>query len=148
MNPEAKLAELGVDLFDVQPGTGPVQPWVRTGNLLYLSGRVPDSGLKGTVGKDLTTDEAYQAARECAIGHLSVAKSALGDLNKIVRVVKVLGMVNAVAGFEEQPQVINGYSDFIVDVFGDKGRHARSAVGMSSLPHNLPVEVEVILEVE
>jgi enamine deaminase RidA (YjgF/YER057c/UK114 family) len=148
VSPEDRLAELGIDLFEVKAGNGPVVPCVQTGNLLYLSGRVPDSGATGTVGKDLTTEEAYAAARECAIDHLSVVKSVLGDLNRITRVVKVLGMVNAVAEFKEQPQVINGYSDFMVEVLGDKGRHARSAVGMSSLPHNVPVEVEVILEVD
>jgi enamine deaminase RidA (YjgF/YER057c/UK114 family) len=148
VNPEAKIAELGFTLIDIKPSSGPVQPWVQTGNLLYLSGRVPDSGVTGTVGKDLTTDEGYAAARECVIGHFSVAKEALGDLSRIKRVVKVLGMVNAVPEFKEQPQVVNGYSDLMVEILGDKGHHARSAVGMSSLPHNVPVEVEVIFEIE
>jgi enamine deaminase RidA (YjgF/YER057c/UK114 family) len=148
MSPEEKLAELGIQLADVQIGDRPLIPWVRTGNLLYLSGKTPASGMTGQVGGDLSTEQGYEAARDCAIGQLAVAKTALGDLNKVVRVVKVLGMVNAVPGFTEQPQVINGFSDLMVEVFGEKGRHARSAVGMGSLPGNAAVEVEVIFEVE
>ena len=147
MSAEAKVKELGLELFHVEVPDRPLIPWVRTGNLLYLSGRVPGSGVTGQVGKDLTTDEGYQAARDCGVGQLSVLKTALGDLDKVVRVVKVLGMVNTVPGFTEQPQVINGFSDLMVEVFGDRGRHARSAVGMASLPGNVPVEVELIVEV-
>lgn len=148
MNPEQKLKELGIELDDVQVGDRPLIPWVQTGNLLYCSGKTPASGPKGQVGKQLSTEEGYQAARDCAIGQLAVAKAALGDLNRVKRVVKVLGMVNAVPEFGEQPQVINGFSDLMVEVFGENGRHARSAVGMGSLPGNNPVEVEVIFEVE
>ncbi len=148
MDPEQKVKELGLELPDVQIGDRPLIPWVRSGNLLYLSGKTPGSGKQGQVGKDLSTEEGYQAARDCAIGQLAVAKAALGDLNKVKRVVKVLGMVNAVPEFTEQPQVINGFSDLLVEVFGENGRHARSAVGMGSLPGNASVEVEVIFEVE
>ena len=148
MNPEQKLQELGIELPDVQVGDRPLIPWVRTGNLLYLSGKTPAAGPKGQVGGEVSTEEGYAAARDCAIGQLAVAKAALGDLNKVKRVVKVLGMVNTVPGFGEQPQVINGFSDLMVEVFGENGRHARSAVGMASLPGNVPVEVEVIFEVE
>jgi enamine deaminase RidA (YjgF/YER057c/UK114 family) len=148
MNPEQKLKELGIELDDVQVGDRPLIPWVQTGNLLYLSGKTPASGPKGQVGGKVSTEEGYQAARDCAIGQLAVAKAALGDLNRVKRVVKVLGMVNTVPEFTEQPQVINGFSDLMVEVFGENGRHARSAVGMASLPGNHPVEVEVIFEVE
>jgi len=148
MTPEEKLKQLGYQLSPVEVGNRPLIPWVRTGNLLFLSGRTPGGNWKGQVGKDYTTQQAYQAARECAVGQLSAAKAALGDLSKIKRVVKVLGMVNCVSGFGEQPQVINGFSDLLVEVFGEAGRHARSAVGMAGLPGNAPVEVEVIFEVE
>ena len=121
---------------------------VRTGNLLYLSGKTPGGAWKGQVGKEYTTQEAYQAAREVAVAQLATAKAALGDLSKVTRVVKVLGMVNCVSGFAEQPRVIDGFSELLVEVFGENGRHARSAVGMAGLPGNAPVEVEVIFEVE
>lgn len=148
MTPEKKLEELGIELPHVELGDRPLIPWVRTGNLLYLSGRTPSTGPKGQAGGEVSTEEAYAAARDCAIGQLGVAKAALGDLSKIKRVVKVLGMVNTVPGYGEQPQVINGFSDLMVEVFGENGRHARSAVGMASLPGNVPVEVEVIFEIE
>ena len=148
MTPEEKLKQLGYQLSPVEVGNRPLIPWVRTGNLLFLSGRTPGGNWKGQVGKDYTTQQAYQAARECAVGQLSAAKAALGELSKVKRVVKVLGMVNCVSGFGEQPQVINGFSDLLVEVFGEAGRHARSAVGMAGLPGNAPVEVEVIFEVE
>lgn len=147
MTPEEKLKELGYELEPVEVGNAPLVPWVRTGNLLYLSGRTP-RGWQGQVGKDYTAAEAEQAAREVAVGQLAVAKAALGDLGKIKRVVKVLGMVNCVPGYSEQPQVINGFSELLVEVFGETGRHARSAVGMAGLPGNAPCEVEVIFEVE
>jgi enamine deaminase RidA (YjgF/YER057c/UK114 family) len=147
MTPEEKLKELGYELEPIQVGAAPLIPWVRTGNLLYLSGRTP-RGWQGQVGKDYTAEEAKRAAREVAVGQLAVAKAALGDLGKIKRVVKVLGMVNCVPGYSEQPQVINGFSELLVEVFGEAGRHARSAVGMAGLPGNAPCEVEVIFEVE
>jgi enamine deaminase RidA (YjgF/YER057c/UK114 family) len=148
MSPEEKLAELGIELPNLEVGDRPLIPWVRTGNLLFLSGRTPGSGPTGQVGAEVSVEDAYAAARDCAIGQLGVAKAALGDLSKIVRVVKVLGMVNSAPGFGGQPQVINGFSDLLVEVFGENGRHARSAVGMAGLPNNVPVEVEVIFEVE
>ncbi len=148
MTPEEKLQQLGYQLPPVEVGNRPLIPWVRTGNLLYLSGRTPGGNWKGQVGKEYTTEQAYQAAREVAVGQLAAVKSALGDLGKVKRVVKVLGMVNCVSGYAEQPQVINGFSDLLVEVFGEAGRHARSAVGMAGLPGNSPLEVEVIFEVE
>ncbi len=151
MSPEEKLKQLGYQLSPIEVGNRPLIPWVRTGNLLFLSGRTPGylgKAWKGQLGKEYTTQEGYEAARDCAVGQLAVVKTALGDLSKVKRVVKVLGMVNCVAGFAEQPQVINGFSDLLVEVFGEAGRHARSAVGMAGLPGNAPVEVEVIFEVE
>ena len=127
---------------------------VRTGNLLYLSGHGPMStdgkpSLTGKVGRELTVEQGYQAAREVGLNLLATARASLGSLDKVKRVVKVLGMVNSADGFGEQPKVINGFSDLMVEVFGETiGKHARSAVGMAGLPVNIPVEIEIILEVE
>lgn len=125
---------------------------VRTGNLLYLAGHGPFKGAqhtKGKVGKDLTVEQGYQAAREVGLALLSTTRAALGSLDNVKRVVKVLGMVNAPDDFGDHPKVINGFSDLMVEVFGEAvGKHARSAVGMGSLPNGIPVEIEVILEVE
>jgi enamine deaminase RidA (YjgF/YER057c/UK114 family) len=114
---------------------------------MYLAGKGPGA-VRGKVGKDMTAEEAKKHARAVGISLLSVMKAELGSLDKVKRVVKVLGMVNAVPEFENHPEVINGCSELFVEVFGDKGRHARSAVGMGSLPRMIPVEVEVIIEVE
>ena len=125
---------------------------VRVGNLLYLAGKGPTkpdgSNITGKVGKDLTIEQGYEAARLTAMNHLAVLKAELGSLNKVKRIVKVLGMVNCTEDFKDQPKVINGYSDLMVEIFGDKGKHARSAVGMYALPAGIAVEVEVIVEVE
>lgn len=149
---DKKLKELGVELM---PPTKPMANYVkavRTGNLLFLAGHgptLPDgSNITGKVGRDLTVEQGYNAARQTAISLLSTLKGELGDLNKVKRVVKVLGMVNCQADFIDQPKVINGCSDLLVAVFGDKGKHARSAVGMNSLPSNIAVEIEIIVEVE
>ena len=149
---DKKLKELGVELM---PPTKPMANYVkavRTGNLLYLAGHgptLPDgSNITGKVGRDLTLDEGYNAARQTGISLLSTLKGELGDLNKVKRVVKVLGMVNCHSDFTDQPKVINGCSDLLVAVFGEKGKHARSAVGMNSLPSNIAVEIEIIVEVE
>lgn len=148
MTPEEKLTQLGIELPTVEIGDRPLIPWVRIGDLLYTSGRTPSTGPNGQVGGDVSVEDGYTAARDCAIGQLGVAKAALGDLSNVVRVVKVLGMVNSAPGFGDQPQVINGFSDLMVEVFGENGRHARSAVGMGGLPGNVSVEVEVIFEVK
>ena len=148
MTPEERLQQLGYQLAPAAVGNRPLVPWVQTGNLLFLSGKTPGGDWKGQVGKEYTTQEAYQAAREVAVAQLATAKTALGDLGRIQRVVKVLGMVNCVSGYSEQPRVIDGFSELLVEVFGEAGRHARSAVGMAGLPGNAPVEVEVIFEVE
>jgi len=149
---EAKLKEKGIVL--AAPGK-PVANYVnavRVGNLLYLAGKGPTKPdgtyVTGKVGKDLTVEQGYEAARLTAIAHLSVLKAELGSLNKVKRIVKVLGMVNCTEDFKDQPKVINGYSDLMVEIFGEKGKHARSAVGMYSLPLGIAVEVEVIVEVE
>jgi enamine deaminase RidA (YjgF/YER057c/UK114 family) len=149
VTPEAKLKELGYELETVEVGDKALIPWLRTGNLLYMSGRTPTRvACQGQVGSEVTTEQAYAGARDCAVGQLAAAKSALGDLSKITRVVKVLGMVNSAPGYGDQPTVINGFSDLLVEVFGEAGRHTRSAVGMAGLPGNACVEVEVIFEVE
>ena len=151
MTPEEKMQELGLELKPVAIGDGVLIPWVQVGNLLYMSGRTPDrTGKKwnGQVGNEYTVAEGKEAAREVAWSQLCAAKSALGELSRIKRVVKVLGMVNCVAAFPDSPQVINGFSELLVEVFSENGRHARSAVGLAALPGNVPVEVEVIFEVD
>lgn len=151
-DPEARLRALGIKL--ITP-TAPVANYVkavRTGNLMYLSGHGPDKPeggmVTGKVGSDLTLEQAQAAARLVGISLLSTLKAQLGDLNKVKRIVKLFGMVNAVPTFEQHPKVINGCSDLLVEVFGENGRHARSAVGVASLPFNIPVEVEMIVEVK
>ena len=152
MTPEEKMQELGLELKPVAIGNAALIPWVQVGNLLYMSGRTPDrTGKKwsGQLGKEYTVEEGYEAAREVAWSQLCAAKSALGELSRIKKVVKALGMVNGVPGFPDSPRVINGFSELFVEVFGPEiGRHARSAVTMAGLPGNTPVEVEVIFEVE
>lgn len=149
---ETRLKEKGIVL--TAPGK-PVANYVnavRVGNLLYLAGKGPTkpdgSNITGKVGKDLTIEQGYEAARLTGINHLAVLKAELGSLNKVKRIVKVLGMVNCTEDFKDQPKVVNGYSDLMVEIFGDKGKHARSAVGMYALPSNIAVEVEVIVEIE
>jgi enamine deaminase RidA (YjgF/YER057c/UK114 family) len=149
---ETKLKEKGIVLT---PPSSPVANYVnavRVGNLLYLAGKGPQKAdntyITGKVGKDLTIEQGYEAARITAINHLAVLKNELGSLNKVKRIVKVLGMVNCTEDFKDQPKVINGYSDLMVEIFGNKGKHARSAVGMYALPFNMAVEIEVIVEIE
>ena len=125
-------------------------PAVRVGNLLFLSGAGPEpTDPRGKVGKDLTLDQGYRAARATGLNLLAATRAAVGSLDKVKRIVKVLGMVNSAPGFTDQPKVINGFSDLMVEVFGEAiGKHARSAVGMSDLPFNIAVEIEMIVEVE
>jgi enamine deaminase RidA (YjgF/YER057c/UK114 family) len=149
---DQKLEQLGIELPNTPTPMANYVPSVQTGNLLYLSGQGPRYGNNqfktGKVGADVTVEEAYQHARLVGIQLLSAAKAALGgDLSRVKRVVKLLGMVNGTPEFDKQPQVINGCSDLLVEVFGDLGRHARSAVGMGSLPGNITVEIEAIFEV-
>ena len=150
---EDKLAQLGVTLPDSPSPIANYVPAVRTGNLLYLSGVGPAAKSDGKVpagkvGSDLTVEEGYEAARLVGINLLARLKAELGDLDRVTRVVKLLSMVNSAPDFTQPPAVANGCSDLLVEVFGEKGRHARSAVGMASLPNNIPVEIEMIVEVQ
>ncbi len=151
MSHEAKLQELGISLPQVPPPAGNYVHAVRTGNLLYLSGKGPfsedGSPTTGKVGADVDVETAYKHARSVGLTLMAVMKQELGSLDKVKQVVKVLGMVNGAPDFGQQPAVINGCSDLFVEVFGDAGRHARSAVGMGSLPNQITVEIEVIIEV-
>lgn len=150
---EDRLKELGIELPDRPAPVANYVPGVRTGNLIYLSGIGPAERADGTspvgkIGDELTAEDGYEAARLTGVNIISRMKGETGDLDKVKRVVKMLGMVNCVPSFNQQPAVINGCSDLLVEVFGEKGRHARSAVGMASLPNDIPVEIEVIIEVE
>ncbi|HQY31492.1 MAG TPA: RidA family protein [Thermomicrobiales bacterium] len=148
MKIEAKLQELGIVLPEPVNPVATYVRYVQTGNLLYVSGSGPAAGQpSGKLGTDLTVDEGYQVARNVGIGIISTVKQALGDLDRVTRVVKLLGMVNSAPDFADQPKVINGCSDLFVEVFGEAGRHARSAVGFVALPGQIPVEIEVIFEV-
>ena len=149
---DKKLKELNIQLFEPARPMANYVKAVRTGNLLFIAGHGPTkadgSNITGKVGKDLTVEQGYDAARQTGIAILSTLKAELGDLNKVKRIVKVLGMVNCTENFTDQPKVINGFSDLMVSVFGEKGKHARSAVGMYALPINISVEVEMIVEIE
>lgn len=150
MNPRAKLAELGLSLPPVVPPVAAYVPAVQSGNHVYVSGQLPiaDGALlaTGKVGADVSTEQAKELAARCALNALA-AIDALVGLERVVRVVKVTGFVASAEGFTEQPAVINGASELFGAVFGDAGRHARSAVGVAELPMGAPVEVEVIVEV-
>jgi enamine deaminase RidA (YjgF/YER057c/UK114 family) len=150
-NPQAKLDSLGITLRDQGIPVANYVHAVRSGNLLFLAGKGPKQAngenIVGKLGQDLSIDQGYAAAREVGINQLSVLKMELGNLNRIKRIVKVHGMVNAMPDFTDHSKVINGYSDLMVAVFGENGKHARAAVGMGSLPGNMAVEVEMIVEV-
>ena len=150
---EERLAELGITLPDAPPPVASYVPFVRTGNLLYLAGLGPADRPDGTsptgkLGQDLTIEEGYEAARLTGINLLARLRGAVGDLDRVKQIVKLLSMVNSTPEFRDQPAVANGCSDLLVEVFGDRGWHARSAVGMASLPNNIPVEIEMIVEIE
>ena len=150
MTPEEKLKSLGLELPKVPTPVANYVPFKVDGRTIYLSGqgpRRPDGSLiTGRVGEEVSLEKAYECARLTGLGLLAAAKLAAGDLSK-VEVLKVLGMVNAVPGFVDQPKVINGCSDLFVEILGDRGRHARSAVGMGGLPSNMPVEIEAIMRI-
>ena len=153
MKIEQRLTELKIELPPVPAAAGNYVHAVQTGKTVYLAGKGPPNPASGPrpsgkVGKDYTVEQAYQHARSVGLILISVLKDFLGDLDKVERIVKVLGMVNGTPEFGDQPKVINGCSDLFVEVFGDKGRHARSAVGMGSLPSGIPVEIEIIVEVK
>jgi enamine deaminase RidA (YjgF/YER057c/UK114 family) len=152
MSVEAKLKQLGLVLPDVPSPVANYVPFRLAGNLLFLSGQGPrdekGSMLTGKVGAEVTVEEAYRRARLIGLQLLSATQKALGSLDRVEAVLKVLGMVNAVPEFKDHPKVINGCSDLFVEVLGDAGRHARSAVGMGSLPNQISVEIEAILAVK
>ena len=150
MSAEQKLAELGLTLPQLPKPIGNYVPFKRAGDLIFLSGqgpRRPDgSPITGKVGRDVTVEEAYEHAKLIGLGLLAAVKLAAGDLDK-VEVLKVLGMVNAVPEFKDQPKVINGCSDLLFEVLGERGRHARSAVGMGTLPNGMSVEIEAVMRI-
>ncbi len=152
MDAEAKLKELGIELPPAPTPIGNYVAGVRVGNLLFMSGcgprRIDGSAITGKVGADLSMDEGYAAARVVGLNMLANIRSAIGSLNRVERVVKVLGMVNSAPHFDQMPKVINGFSDLFVEIFGaERGRGARSAVGMAALPNQIAVEVEMVLQV-
>ncbi len=148
---DQKLKDLGIELPNVSPPQANYVNITQAGKLLFLAGKGPRKAdgtyITGKIGADLTQEQGYAAAKLTAINQIAVLKDHLGDLNKVKRILKVTGMVNAVPDFANQPEVINGFSDLLVEVFGDKGKHARAAVGMGSLPRNICVEIEMIVEV-
>jgi enamine deaminase RidA (YjgF/YER057c/UK114 family) len=149
-DPEAKLREMGLTLPAAAPPVANYVRAVRTGNLVFLAGHGECSAegrLTGKVGSERTIEEGYASARRVGLCLLASLKQEIGDLRKVTRIVKVLGMVQSAPDFTDHPRVINGFSDLMVAVFGDRGRHARSAVGMAALPANISVEIEMIVEV-
>ena len=147
-----KLKSLDVKLFTPAKPSANFVKAVRSGNLIFLAGHGPGSAdgtsVRGKLGKDLSIEEGQKAARMSAIALLSSLQAEIGDLNKVKRIVKVTGMVNCMPDFYDQSKVINGCSDLLVEIFGENGKHARAAVGMVSLPSNIAVEIEMIVEVE
>ncbi len=148
---ETRLAELGVTLPEAPAPAANYVPYVTTGNTVYVSGQIsngPDGLIKGKLGAGMSTEEGATAAKTCAISLLAQLKAACGgDIDRLVRVVKLVGFVNSTGDYTEQPMVINGASDFMVEALGDKGRHARSAVSAASLPLGVAVEIEGIFEI-
>ena len=150
-NIETKIEKLGIILDNPANPVANFVPAVTSGKLIFLSGQGPmkndGSYMKGKLGKDLSIDEGYEAAKLVCIQLLAALKKQIGDLNKVKKIVKVLGLVNADLEFENHPNVINGCSDLLVEIFGDHGKHARSAIGVGSLPFQIPVEIEMIVEI-
>ena len=150
--PEERIAAMGLTIADAPAPKANYVNAVRTGNLMYLAGKGPSDPdgkwFTGKLGADISVDQGYEAAKIIAMTHIAVLKKELGDLNRVKRIVKVHGMINSTPEFTEHSKVMNGYSDMMVAIFGDKGKHARSSVGMCSLPYNIAVEVEIVVEVE
>jgi enamine deaminase RidA (YjgF/YER057c/UK114 family) len=150
--PEENLKNLKIQLPSASAPVASYVNAVRTGNLIFLAGKGPrrDNGeyITGKLGDSLSIQQGYEAARLTGINQLAVLKDLLGDLSKVKRIVKVNGYVNSASNFYNQPQVINGYSDLMVHVFGEKGKHARTSIGVNTLPMNIAVEVEMVVEVE
>lgn len=151
MSPEEKLKELGLELPEVPKPLGSYVPFVRTGNLVFLSGMLPLRGGKltrqGRVGEKVSINEALEDAQTAAINALAVLKSNIGSLNKVRRCIKITGYVASAPDFTEQPKVLNAASDLMVEIFGEAGKHARAAVGVNILPLNSPLEIEFIFEI-
>ncbi len=151
MDPEARLEELGIELPPPPTPVGSYTTAVTSGDLLFLSGTTCYVGeglmYKGKVGQSVSLDQAYAAARQTALNLLAVARAELGTLNRVKRVVKLNGDVNSAPGFDQQPAVINGASDLMVEVFGEAGRHARTSIGVSDLPGGIPVEIEMVVQI-
>ncbi len=151
MSIDSKLAELGITLPEASAPVANYVPYVRSGNLLFVSGQIsagPGGLIRGRLGDDMAAEAGAEAARASGLSLLAQARAALGSLDKVVRVVKLTGFVNSTPEFTDQPEVINGCSDLMVEVFGDKGRHARAAVSAPALPRGVAVEVDAIFEVE
>jgi len=150
--PEQKLNKLGIQLPQIPESLGSYVDMVRVGNLVFLSGKGPLQAdgkyITGKIGGNLTTEEGYQAAKLTAINQLAILKQAFGSLDKIKRIVKVNGYVNTDDSFTEQSKVMNGFSDLLIEVFGEQGRHARTSVGVFTLPQNMAVEAEMIVEMK
>jgi enamine deaminase RidA (YjgF/YER057c/UK114 family) len=148
---EERLMKKGIVLPEPPKPVGTYLPAVRSGNILYVSGMIPkvvgQDSPKGKVGRELTQREGYSAARLCALNMLAVVKSETGSLDRVSRVLKVIGYVASGEGFADQPMVVNGASDLLVDIFGDQGKHARVAIGVAELPGNVPVEIEATFEI-
>ncbi|ETD78163.1 RidA family protein [Rhodobacter capsulatus] len=148
---EARLSALNITLPDAPAPAANYVPFVRTDNQIFVSGQVssgPDGFIKGKLGADMSVEEGAAAARRCGLALIAQARAAVGDLDRVKRVVKLVGFVNSTADFTDQPKVVNGCSDLMVEVFGEAGRHARSAVSAASLPFGVAVEIEAIFEVE
>ncbi|MBM2806464.1 MAG: hypothetical protein HW419_4357 [Deltaproteobacteria bacterium] len=152
MEIENKLKALGYELPNPPEPAANYIGYVRVGNLLYIGGNIGRiNGVikyRGKVGAEITLEQAYDAARNCALNHLAIMKAALGDLDKVERIVKVLGYVNVAPGFTDMPKVVNGESDLLVQLFGEHGRHTRAAIGVASLSQDAPVENEVTVQVK
>lgn len=149
MKIEALLKEKGIELPEPTRPVANYVTSVKTGNLIFTSGHGPQKHIpNGKVGKDLTLEQGYEAARNTALCLISTLKDVLGDLDKVKRIVKLVGFVNCAEDFKDQPKIVNGASDLFVEIFGDKGKHSRSAVGMYQLPSGIPVEIELVVEIE
>jgi enamine deaminase RidA (YjgF/YER057c/UK114 family) len=149
MRIEQELERMGLTLPEVAVSVGSFIPAVQAGNLLFVSGNTGARlyEFRGKLGQDVSIEQGYEAARCAILGCLAGARSVLGDLDRIERVVKLLGFVNAGPGFTETPRVINGGSDLLIALYGENGRHARSAIGVAALPGNAPVEIEMVVQV-
>ncbi|MEL6535524.1 MAG: RidA family protein [Bacteroidota bacterium] len=150
-SPEEKLVELGIELPEMSVPVANYAKYVQTGNLIFLAGHGhcgPATEVdRGKLGRDLTVEQGYEAARNVGVCMLATLKHAVGDLSRVTQIVKVEGMVNSTGDFKQQPAVVNGFSDLMVEVFGEKGKHARQAVGMASLPSGITLEVSMVVEV-